>query len=208
MLIEIYSGQYSHNGNTKLGRQVSVINREAGATCPGESEFCKHCYALKGMFVRFGIQAKYAASTIKLPGKFRLLCRIHASGDFDSLDYIAAVLEMVQHHPDTLFWAYTRSWRLPELRQGLETLRAEPNMQLFASNDPTIPEPTPDGWRVGYIETDTRQKGMMCLEQQHSAQCPPNCDRNPKYHVGKMPDCQTCGYCFVKPAGHVGFYIH
>ena len=54
-----YSGLYSHIGNTKLGREVSVINREAGATCPGESDFCTGCYAKRGVFTQYNIQAKY-----------------------------------------------------------------------------------------------------------------------------------------------------
>lgn len=186
-----YSGTYSHNGNDKLGKAVSVINRPAGTTCPGASEWCsKFCYAKHGSYVRFGIQAEYAKSIIKLPNKLREICRIHASGDFDTVDYIMDTITMARAHPGTKFWAYTRSWNVPHLVDSLETLRAEPNVQLFASVDSGMPEPPAD-WRVAFIETDTRFKGMDCLEQN-----------------GKMPDCKSCGYCFRKPAGNVRFNIH
>jgi hypothetical protein len=57
--------------------------------------------------------------------------------------------------------------------------------------DVTIIEPAPEGWRVATIEPEGRDRGMKCLEQ-----------------VGKMPDCQSCGYCFRKPKGNVIFELH
>lgn len=185
-----YSGLYSHNGNTKLGKQVSTINREAGATCPGESKFCEGCYAKHGSFIRFGIQAQYAQSTIQVPMKLRPICRIHASGDFDTVGYIRDAVKWVEENPDTLFWAYTRSWNVARLLPDLEILRALPNMQLFASVDKFMPD-TPAGWRVAYIQGDSRYKGMTCLEQ-----------------TGKMKNCIDCTYCFRKKAGNVGFILH
>ena len=117
--------------------------------------------------------------------------RIHVSGDFDSAAYIDKWTQIVERCPDTKFWAYTRSWRIPELLPSLNQLRDLPNMQLFASTDPTIPEPPPLNWRVAYLETDARYTGMVCLEQN-----------------GKMPDCKACGYCYLKPRGNVSFKIH
>jgi len=185
-----FSGMYTNKGNSKLGK-IGVVNREAGTTCPGASTECStFCYAKKGMFVRFGIQAKYAASTMKLPAKYTPMVRIHASGDFDTVEYIEFWISEVRAHPDTKFWAYTRSWVIPELLPALERLRTMPNMQLFASTDPSMPVP-PEGWRIAYLETDTRFRGMECLEQN-----------------GEMPDCKTCGYCFAKPAGNVKFLMH
>ena len=185
-----FAGMYNPNGNRKLGR-LGTVNREAGATCPGASSEClTFCYAKKGLFKTYGIQAKYAASVLTLPTKYTPAVRIHASGDFDTVEYIEFWIGEVQRHPDTKFWAYTRSWNVAELLPALELLRAEPNMQLFASTDMSMPEP-PAHWRVAYVETDTRFRGMECLEQN-----------------GKMPDCKTCGYCFAKPKGNVKFLMH
>jgi hypothetical protein len=202
-----YSGLYSHVGNDKLGKGVSVINREAGETCPGKSKFCIACYAMKGMFKMYNIQAKYAAGIIQVPKKLRPLCRIHASGDFDTVEYIRDVVKWVEDNPDTTFWAYTRSWNVSRLVADLEILRALPNVQLFASVDSTMPN-APIGWRVAYISGDTRYKGMVCLVQQHTAECLPDC-KGGKTHVGKKPDCKACGYCF-RPGktGNVEFNTH
>ena len=203
-----FSGTYGHVGNEKGGKHVSIINREAGATCPGESEFCAGCYAKKGNFKRFNLQAKFAAGTINLPKTLRDLFRWHVSGDFDTVEYIHFAIEVVRNNPDTRFWAYTRSWNVPELLPHLEILRSIPNMQLFASCDTTMPMP-PEDWRVGYIIGDDRFKGMPCLEQACSKECPTDCVGNPrKGHVSKMPDCETCGYCPIKTRGNVGFYLH
>ena len=203
-----FSGTYGHNGNDKVGKHVSIINREAGATCPGESELCAGCYAKKGNFKRFNLQAKFAAGTINLPKTLRDLFRWHVSGDFDTVEYIHFAIEVVRNNPDTRFWAYTRSWNVPELLPHLEILRSIPNMQLFASCDTTMPMP-PEDWRVGYIIGDDRFRGMPCLEQACSKECPTDCVGNPrKGHVSKMPDCETCGYCPIKTRGNVGFYLH
>jgi hypothetical protein len=201
-----YSGLYSHVGNDKLGKKVSVINREAGATCPGESEFCLGCYAKHGAFLMYGIQKKYHDGIISVPKKLRPLCRIHASGDFDTVEYIRDVVKWVNENPETTFWAYTRSWNVARLLPDLEILRALPNVQLFASVDTFMPS-APVGWRVAYIQGDTRYKGMVCLVQQHTADCHTDC-KGGKTHVAKMKDCATCGYCFVKKVGNVEFIPH
>ena len=203
-----FSGTYGHNGNDKVGKGVSIVNREAGETCPGASDFCVECYAKKGNFKRFNLQSKFASGTLNLPNTLRDLFRWHVSGDFDTVEYIHFAIEVVRAHPDTRFWAYTRSWNVPELLPHLEILRAIPNMQLFASCDTTMAMP-PEDWRVGYIIGDDRFKGMPCLEQACSKECPTNCVGNPKKgHVSKMPDCKTCGYCPIKTRGHVGFFLH
>lgn len=185
-----FSGTYSPKGNTKLGK-LGVINRQAGTTCPGASQACElFCYAKKGNFLRFGLQKRYGESTLNIPAKLPAAVRIHASGDFDTVEYIEFWIERVQLSPGTKFWAYTRSWDVPSLLPSLEVLRAQPNVQLFASTDSSMPTP-PENWRVAYVETDTRFTGMECLEQN-----------------GKMPDCKACGYCFRKPKGNVKFLMH
>lgn len=186
----VFSGTYSKAGNSKLGR-VGVINRQAGSTCPGASDECAaFCYAKKGFYLMYGHQKRYGESTLQLPAKLPKFVRIHASGDFDSVEYIEFWIETAIAHPDTRFWAYTRSWNIPELLPALETLRAVPNVQLFGSTDTSMPEP-PEGWRVAYLETDNRFRGMECLEQN-----------------GKMPNCKECGYCFKKEKGNVKFNLH
>ena len=201
-----YSGIYSPHGNRKLGRSVGSVNRMPGGTCPGASSWCEGaCYAKAFMYKVRGIHNRYQAETIELPNKLPRLVRIHAAGDFDSVAYIEWWIDVVRAHPDVRFWAYTRSWVIDDLLPALERLRVEPNVQLFASTDPGMAEP-PTGWRIAYIAPDPRFRGMPCLEQVHTDQCETPC--RAKTHVGKMPDCKTCGYCFIKERGNVSFNEH
>lgn len=197
---------------------AGIYTTESGEmhiVCPGASKVCAAvCYAKGYRFraptVRLGYQRNYLASLspefasdlieqiLKLQRKNRKaygdgyvqVVRMHVSGDFHSVLYVLKWLKVVQALPDVRFYAYTRSWTIPEVMPSLERLRALPNMQLFASVDESMPMP-PEGWRVAYMETDKRFRGMECLEQ-----------------IGKKPDCKACGYCFLKSAGNVKFLLH
>ena len=191
-----FSGIYTKTGNRKLGGGVGTINRMPGATCPGASTWCKqYCYAKKGLFIFQHM--RYQSQTITIPDKLSKAVRVHAAGDFDTVEYIAWIHTVALEHPATLFWAYTRSWRVPSLVDALERLRALPNFQLFASVDQTIAEMPPHGWRVAYMDGDARFKGMVCLEQREDG-------NGAKF----MPNCKACTYCFRKTRGNVAFIPH
>ena len=125
------------NGNEKIGKGVwhfstlptanyytVTINGkeiEIKGTCPCS---CKGCYATKGNyqynsvieslaiktylvrnyidFVERAIKAQIAAERIQF-------LRIHASGDFDSLEYIEMWKRIVSECSDTTFWTYTKN---------------------------------------------------------------------------------------------------
>jgi hypothetical protein len=186
------TGMYTSAGNKKLGKnKIGVVNRENRVTCPGLSDFCEFCYVDDYIDLYPNIKPSYRRE-LELPAKInRPAVRIHASGDFDTVDYIELIHEWVREHPDTLFWAYTRSWRVAGLLPALEALRAEPNVQLFASTDATIAEPPPEGWRVAFIVGDDRYSGPTCMEQ-----------------TGAKPDCAACGFCFKGQSKNVGFALH
>jgi len=116
--------------------------------------------------------------------------RLHVSGDFFNADYCSAWFEICKAFPQTRFWGYTRSWANPEMREALERLRDLPNMQLLASTDPTMPLP-PDGWRVAFVLTDPRARGMLC-----------------NFQGGEEDSCLACGYCFERDKGNVIFKVH
>ena len=111
---------YYGNGNNKLGKGIGMVNRMSGETCPGESDACRlFCYAKKGFYpTKF---ARYRAETITLPDTLPKYFPWHTSGDFDSVEYIDWVIEVVRHHPDTQFWAYTRGWPVPMLLSASRT---------------------------------------------------------------------------------------
>ncbi len=79
---------------------------------------------------------------------------------------------------------------MPQLHPALEQLRACPNVEIFASTDPTMPLP-PQGWRVAFIETDQRASGVLCKEQ-----------------TQQQESCLACGYCFRQDKGNVVFKVH
>lgn len=204
-------------------REVSVytVSLPAGSTCPGKSEFCTFCYAMKK---RMLMQQPRYARTMKLlvESNYRVLMqtirelpfgswiRIHASGDFFCAAYVRAWIKALRSRPDIKAWAYTRSWdhgamvksigkrNADTLLKALEDLRKEPNMQLFASVDKTMLDVSyivSKNWRVAYIEGDTRFEGsgFQCPEQVN--------DR-------KRPDCKACALCPVGKRGNIRFKMH
>lgn len=190
-------------GNTKIGKNVYTFSTTAGpvsegGTCPGASEWCAaNCYAVR--LTRYpSVTSRYnenrdavdAGMMPEVPANATMY-RIHVSGDFDTAAYIHAWRFLVKSRPDVRFYAYTRSWRVPALRKALDALRAEPNMQLFASIDPSIADVPPEGWRVAFIDDDSRFAGLACPEQS-----------------GRKANCAECGYCFRGKRGNVQFATH
>jgi hypothetical protein len=191
-MVTQFSGIYVKLGNSKLGRSIGTINRAAVETCPGASPKCLEiCYAMKGR--SYMQQPRYKIEIIGLPAKLPKAVRFHASGDFDSIHYIEWAIDLVKNNPDTKFWSYTKSWRVPELLPALEQLRALSNMQLFASMDDTILESPPNDWRIAYITGDDRYKyaGPLCM-----------------YQAKTKSSCAECQYCFVGTSKNIGFDPH
>lgn len=90
-------------------------------TCPCH---CDKCYATRGRYTfetvkqanarktiisRNDIDWMIAAITAQVKAEHIRICRIHASGDFDSLEYIAAWKKIVADCSDTVFWTYTKN---------------------------------------------------------------------------------------------------
>jgi len=192
--------------NRKLG-PVRSYSQRAIDTCDGMSEWCaKACYADRYTkrfkhTERYQDNEEFARSDAFIPTMVKVAryspeFRIHVAGDFnpdgrDSSAYVRKWVEIIKRCPRTAFWAYTRSWRIAEMLPALEELRALPNMQLFASTDMSIPEATPEGWRVAHIDQDARATGYACPEQN-----------------GRKANCKECRYCFLGKRGNVVFATH
>lgn len=207
--------------NAKLGPGVPVFNLPAGVTCPGQTKWCaKSCYALKLERIRPSVRLRYQRNLewIQTNGMKRFveqisaeidalnptILRIHADGDFFSVDYVRAWATIVRRHPNVHFWAYTRSWRVQRLVKALEELRALPNIQMLASWDPTMPNRPPDGWRIAAVpEMPEGTKAMTCLVQIKG-----------KDGEKAKDNCLDCGHCTFAPksaspnAGNVVFIKH
>lgn len=188
-------------GARRRRQRVFNFNQRAFDDCPGFSEWCvENCYVPKGMFSfwaeRYRENSRIAHETGRLVEEVELLpkgawVRIHASGDFDSVDYIRKWIVAATVRPDIRFWAYTRSWRIPELRRSLDVLRGLPNVVVFASMDPSIDELPPEGWRAAWISDDSRAKGLVCPEQ-----------------AGTKSDCVDCGFCVLSTNGDLTLITH
>jgi hypothetical protein len=160
--------QLLRRGNYKLGRNIATFSIPAISTCPGRTEACaKVCYALNW---RMGSpahqlvqQANHAASLkrdfvdrickqLSKSRTFRAV-RIHPSGDFFSAGYVRKWTEIACRCPTRRFYAYTRSWRVPDIAEALEDLAALPNFHLWLSADSEsgVPEYVPPGARVCYM---------------------------------------------------------
>lgn len=152
-------------GNTKTGPQIALFNLPRVDTCPGATALCvKHCYIKRtNRFpqVRPSHQLRYEASLkddfvqkmvadiVKCRKK---ILRVHTSGDFYGEKYIADWVDIVKQTPETAYYAYTRSWRVPRLMRQLDRLRRLPNMQLWWSSDSETGAP-PEGV-VAYMSVD------------------------------------------------------
>lgn len=204
-------------GNSKLGQSgshagsVFVWNLPSVATCPGASEWCTaHCYNADDRVAKFpvGAWARNWGWALRDPravekaivGQLAIAAppaavRIHSSGDFFSIAYVELWIRICRACPDTRFWAYTRSWAIPELRPSLEELRSLSNIQLFASWDTTMRGP-PSGWRLSFVgpgrASDVEDGALLSCPEQD----------------GRLPDCAACGYCFLPRNGHVRFDVH
>lgn len=126
------------NGNDKLGRGVYTYStlptnkmyivsfgpftdKHIKGTCPCH---CDGCYATKGRYTfqnviqanarktwlsRFDLDFMVRAIIAQINADHITICRIHASGDFDSTAYIDAWKRIVKDCPDTIFWTYTKN---------------------------------------------------------------------------------------------------
>lgn len=216
-------------GNLKLGQGVYTYSRVAGnpwlpgntsfGTCPGSTPECEMiCYAkrITGVVYDQYVKNSIASEVPPIPEDAKLI-RIHVSGDFDSILYIVNWHLRLLNRPDVTVWAYTRSWRVPELLPALELFRTLPNLQLFASMDVSAKEMPPAGWRIAWIDGDPRAGVPVGLEAHSPASwhgfqllrtetdtktliCPEE--------TKSVANCEECGYCFDGKRNDVTFLRH
>lgn len=84
---------------------------------------CEGCYATTGNYCYSSVKRALAIRTIIIRTNLSWFtrcamaqieadkikkCRIHASGDFDSLEYLMAWKAIIRRYPDVKFWTYTK----------------------------------------------------------------------------------------------------
>ncbi len=207
-------------GNKKTGRTGSlyrtmfVWNLPSVATCPGASPWClRYCYNADPRSDIFPLERwiQNWAWVRRRPDELteRILqqlseadrptgVRIHSSGDFYSAEYVAFWLGITRSAKDVHFWAYTRSWAVADLRESLEQLRLQHNVQLFASWDSTM-LPAPAGWRTSFVLEHERGQ-VDASDRGAYLRCPEE--------TANGPACASCGYCLKDQTGGVVFVAH
>lgn len=139
-------------GNAKT--ECYSFDIPAVLTCPGRTTECaKDCYAASLMRIYPAVDAKYKRNqeityhpsfvsymieTIPRGCEFR----IHVSGDFFHVDYVKKWIEICASRQDVTFYAYTRSWRTPELWEVIRDLQSLPNVNVNLSVDDETGAPT------------------------------------------------------------------
>ena len=132
------------NGNSKLGKSVYtfstlatcetwIIRKPDGehiavnGTCPCHCEGCyacagcyrfnsvKYVLALHTFLIRIDLDFFKRAIMAQIEADNITICRIHASGDFDSMEYANAWKEIVKAFPRCLFWTYTKVMECEDL---------------------------------------------------------------------------------------------
>jgi hypothetical protein len=204
--------------NTTLG--VPTWNIPAGRTCTGRSAWCaEHCYACHGNFLYSNVQAAHArnwaqtedletfiadmtAECMRWAAKGHKRIRIHSSGDFYSVDYFRAWMDIANACPDLEFFTYTRTWRVgAEMRAVLSEARDVPNLTLWWSTDESM---SADEVRVA---EESGSPVAYILDQlgSYSKLMPaPNCEKQ----VIDGANCASCGKCFHKTQRSVTFIAH
>lgn len=156
-------------GNWKLGKSIFSWSLPAYKTCPGASDVCVAiCYAMRGRFTAEYVQrsqsrnwrrsrsARFVERMLTSLAKYHAkIVRVHASGDFYSADYVRAWIRIAKRRPQTIFFAYTRSWEDPTILRQLVRLSQLPNVQLWFSGDRSMRcPPRVTGVRLCYLSVN------------------------------------------------------
>ena len=186
------------SGNKKLDRSVGIFSLPAVVTCPNCKDCKASCYALPEENRWSNVYARradnYALSQtsaftmlmideIKRKG-FKII-RIHESGDFYDLIYIAKWIKIAKSLPEVKFYGYSKCFDL--YPNALRILNELPNVNIINSM-------TPFGKNYGdedYIKT---------LKQNGYSLCPLQ-TIDPAEGKKCMKDCKLClsakKVCFI-----------
>lgn len=161
-------------GNGKLGEGIHAWTLPAVETCPGRSALCERaCYARAGryrtQFMRDHLTenldaamendfASRVVAEIRCRGVHTL--RVHVSGDFFNPGYAKKWLVIARRAAATRLYAYTRSWRVPEVAPVLAELAGLRNVRLWYSCDAQTgpPDNVPPRVRVAFLQTDAEEE--------------------------------------------------
>jgi len=202
------------DGNNKTGTNggcfdsVRIWNMPYYLTCPGASELCKKiCYCAEYMsdgrsdanylmFLENRLKLEEEIVNylnIEIKGKLCAI-RLHSEGDFFSKEYIAFWYKIMKKFPQVYFWAYTKSWRVKNLKSYLDKLEELPNFNLYYSWDKSMDDMTNHKQAIlvkDYAEIKKYNNAIVCPEQYNFVQC-----------------CADCGICLHNKNKDIIFLMH
>ena len=158
-------------GNSKLGPGVYTWSIPSGLKeiCVGASELCLLlCYAMRGHFrhrntkeshrknYEKSLQKDFVATMVAaIRYLLASVVRIHVGGDFYSAEYVNKWISIAKRNSNVTFYAYTRSWRDPDILEALKEFSQLPNVYLWFSTDKeTGAAPKVKGVRTCYLQLD------------------------------------------------------
>ena len=219
--------------NGKTAKIPNAFGLAAGRefSCPGATASCEPiCYAgkleriFKGMRVVVTsnleamqtLKANEAIAALNdMIDQFERMCekwdaeklfRIHHDGDFFSLRYAGYWRRVMSEHPDVTFWAYTRSFHLVRMFEGI------PNFALYLSVDKDNLSNAIDTYEANpwvklaaLGQTFEDAKALLTAMGAKGARCPELNGALPLISKGGGA-CKVCGLC-VFGRGNVTFSI-
>jgi len=163
--------------NKKLGDTMYSFSIPAKTTCPGRSPACTAaCYAAVGFMAYPSVveayEARYEATKqpdfvdrmVREIAKSRVIdiVRVHVSGDFYDAEYAEKWRQIALQCRKTMFYAYTRSWRDPEILPVLKALAALKNVRLWFSADrDTGPAPKVRGAQRAFMADQVGSEDLV-----------------------------------------------
>jgi hypothetical protein len=208
-------------GNHKIGEAVHCWSLPPVLTCPGRSALCeRHCYARRGKFLAPSVKACHlrnleAAASPDFEKRMRQeirrrrcqIVRVHVSGDFYSPEYVRKWTAISLWFRQTRFYAYTRSWRVPEMVESLRDLGRLRNFRLWYSADAETGMPPGGGARVAWMATradETVPAGVGLVFRVRGLRSDPRrriglsmvCPTETGLPGCKDVTCTSCGRCY------------
>lgn len=215
-------------GNLKLGgRRIWGFALPSGTpvVCPGLSPTCRtHCYAVAVERYRPAVATKYRRNlrasrrrdfvrrVVAFLIAYRVrVVRVHTAGDYYSPRYARKWLAIVRRSPRVVFYFYTRSWRVPEIRSVIDQMSAFPNCVAWFSCDADtgVPADVPPGVRVAWLSVAEDEAPPVGIDlvfrvrglrrQLVTPAGPPVCPAEDGVPRPRRMTCDICGRCW-RPA--------
>jgi hypothetical protein len=133
-----------------------------------------------------------------------IVLRLHVSGDFASAEYARKWLDIFKQCPKVRFYAYTRSYRIPDIADVLAQMAALQNVRLWYSldNETGTPDHIPPGVRLAYLqvsEEDQPEQADLLFRVRRlrrTIPLPMTCPHETERGQDRGTNCGSCGRCW------------